>query len=83
MRITPSEPLAAARRSTSAQNGSNSSWPNEREPRKPGTGAGNHEQIGRLLAQQMVASCACEDFEEDELYGLITSAGARWASTSA
>src|SRR5581483_7819449 len=25
-----------------------------------------------ILAQQMVASCACEDFGEDELYGLMT-----------
>jgi ATP-dependent Lhr-like helicase len=27
-----------------------------------------------IVAQQMVASCACEDFGEDELYSLITSA---------
>jgi ATP-dependent Lhr-like helicase len=27
-----------------------------------------------ILAQQMVAACACEDFGEDELYGLMTSA---------
>jgi ATP-dependent Lhr-like helicase len=28
-----------------------------------------------ILAQQMVAACACEDFGEDELYGLMTAAG--------
>ena len=27
-----------------------------------------------ILAQQMVAACACEDFGEDELYELVTSA---------